>query len=300
MNFYEFIGISPSASPDEADVALTAKYNEVRRLVTHHDPNISMQANLDLQRIEQARAILLDSERRIAYDASIGLRAATSGLADPEAILQKYTTGTVTPPTVSSPARTAQQMISTNSERTDAWICPSCRTANPTQTRFCKSCGTEIGTICPNCQSLVESIATFCQKCGVNVHEAQERVEQNKRQQAILVAEQQRREAERLALLEPIVQSANRAWDMTKIGCILSFIPPLNIASLVLWGIGIVNARKTLARAQFPGDDTYRAKAKKAFWWSVIPLGLTIAGLVMYLLTLILSYLTMYLTQQGY
>lgn len=297
MNDYEFIGVSPTSSPDEIEAALLTKYNEVRRLATHHDPTVALQANLDLQRVERARTTLLDVDRRLAYDASVGFGPAQSGLADPAAVLQRFATGAAAPPLLRSHGGPIQPVVPASAGRTDAWICLACHTANPTQTRFCKSCGTQIGVTCPNCQTLVESAATFCQKCGVNVIEAREKDEQEQRQQAILTAERQRREVERLAVLEPIAQSANKAWDMTKKGCLLYFIPFLNIASLFLWTNGVVNSRKALSYAQVPGDETYRATAKKAFWWSIIPLVLILASLAISVILWIVQFI---LVEQGY
>ena len=141
VNLYQFIGVPFSASHAEIDAAIFTKYNEVRRLVTHHDPNVVNQANLNLQLIEQARVVLLDPQKKADYDASLGLGGATGGLADPQAILQKFNPVGVTTPPSGRPVGISPQAAQAAIERTDAWVCPACLTANPIGTRFCKKCG---------------------------------------------------------------------------------------------------------------------------------------------------------------
>ncbi|MFM8319884.1 MAG: double zinc ribbon domain-containing protein, partial [Chloroflexota bacterium] len=47
-------------------------------------------------------------------------------------------------------------------------FCPSCRSANPAQARFCMNCGLPLvqGKVCPGCHTLLPPEANFCFHCG--------------------------------------------------------------------------------------------------------------------------------------
>jgi len=66
-------------------------------------------------------------------------------------------------------------VVAEGSSETDEIICPECGTANPPQTKFCSSCGTEITLVtaeaitslnCPKCGTENAPEAKFCTKCG--------------------------------------------------------------------------------------------------------------------------------------
>jgi hypothetical protein len=300
QNFYNFIGVATTASPNEIDAAITGKYNEWRRLVTHHDPNIANQANQALQTLEQARGTLLDQQQRSAYDASLGLTL-SGGLADPAAILGRITGmgipggagvpgGTMTPPGSGMGVGAPRPVQPTGIEQGDKWVCPRCQTAHAIGTRFCKQCGNELAVECPVCKSLMETGAVYCQHCGVNVREHKNKLEEEQRYQEMQAAQARRLQIERDATLGPVMTGSANAWNATKWGCILSFIPGLALISLPLWMIGIYYSRKVLGMSQVSGDSDFRATAKKAFRWAVVPLGVIAAGLVVYaLLAIILA-----------
>src|SRR3990172_9174569 len=70
-NYYEIINVSRDATPSEIEEALDRHYNQIRKLITHHDPSVVNQANLDLQILEKIRSTLMDQGKRSAYDAAI-------------------------------------------------------------------------------------------------------------------------------------------------------------------------------------------------------------------------------------
>lgn len=172
--YYEILKVAPSASPAEIESALEERYNQVRRLVTHHDPNIVNQANQALAMLEQVRGTLTDSEKRAVYDAAIGVSGqAFGGLADPDALLASAAASASplagfvnAPPSV----KAVEQAVPPPhvAQRTDAWICPKCRTANVIGAQFCAKCGAKIGHPCPSCSHMAELTNPFCPHCGAD------------------------------------------------------------------------------------------------------------------------------------
>lgn len=158
-NYYEMLKIQPSATLAEIETAIEGQYNQWRRLVTHHDPNIVNQANQSLQLLETIRTILTDSAKRNAYDT--GISGPVDGLADPEAVLR------------AAPSSLPRQPLATkalsSTDRTDAWVCPSCQTNNLLKARFCSRCGLALGINCPNCGNVIKSDTVFCPDCGAKV-----------------------------------------------------------------------------------------------------------------------------------
>jgi hypothetical protein len=173
-NYYELLEVSPTATSGEIETALDSKYNVWRRLVTHHDPNVVNQANQALAMLEQVRGTLTDPGKRSVYDAAIGIGGQQfGGLADPTAILETSPAnpvmapmGTAVPPLVRREQATGnqQQVV----QRTDAWVCPKCQTANTVGAQFCAKCGNQIAHNCPNCNTLTEVANPFCPSCGAN------------------------------------------------------------------------------------------------------------------------------------
>ena len=105
-----------------------------------------------------------------------------------------------------------------------------------------------------------------------------------------VIAEQQRREADRLAVIGPISTLSNEAWNLTKWGCITAVIFP--IVSLPLWLLGLRKSRKALSYSQVPGDSEYRQLARKAFTWAAIPAGIVIIGGGLYILAALIAVIT--------
>ncbi|MDL1896047.1 zinc-ribbon domain-containing protein [Anaerolineae bacterium CFX7] len=172
-NYYELLKVSPSASAQEISSAFDTQYEQWRRLVTHHDPNVVNQANQALQLLEQIRATLSDPAKRAAYDEGIGLRS-VGGLADPTAILNMPSV-TMTPP-APRPMPGAAQPASVLPTQPALWTCPKCAKENPPNTRFCFSCGTQLVRACPECGQETSLVATgFCGNCGYNYDVAAQR-----------------------------------------------------------------------------------------------------------------------------
>jgi len=45
-------------------------------------------------------------------------------------------------------------------------MCPNCHTANPSDSKFCVSCGTKLGLECPSCSKPIPKGVKFCPECG--------------------------------------------------------------------------------------------------------------------------------------
>jgi hypothetical protein len=170
--------VAPSASDAEILVAYEAQYNQWRRLVTHHDPNIVNQANQALQALETIRETLGESSRRSAYDAGIGLAGAVGGLADPAALLQPLQRPTAPAP-MAPPTPTPQSPPSAIVAGVPGlWACAKCGTDNPSQTKFCFKCGNQLVRACPECRKETSLIATgMCGECGYSYDRALQRQE---------------------------------------------------------------------------------------------------------------------------
>lgn len=172
-NYYELLKVSPSASAQEISSAFDAQYEQWRRLVTHHDPNVVNQANQAIQLLEQIRATLTDPNKRAAHDEGIGLRS-VGGLADPTAILNMPSV-TMTPPAPRQMPERAQ-VGAVVAAAPALWTCPKCKKENPPSTRFCFNCGTQLVRTCPECGQETSLVATgFCGNCGYNYDVAAQR-----------------------------------------------------------------------------------------------------------------------------
>lgn len=167
-NYYEYLQIQPVATQEEIQTAFDTKYNQCRRLVTHHDPNVVNQANLALQSLEKIREILLDPGRRAVYDEALGITGnVVAGLADP--ISMPMDSHVMTPPMVKPGSLPAASVAATSP--LDGWHCTKCNSISPIGSLFCRSCGSELGQTCPKCRTLFEKTAKFCPSCGLSPQE---------------------------------------------------------------------------------------------------------------------------------
>jgi hypothetical protein len=173
-NYYEILQVSPSSTSMEIEQALDSQYNKTRRLVTHHDPNVINQANLDLQVLEKIRSTLLDPGKRIAYDAAIDSLVGL-GNSTPNTFPGRSIPGF--PQAGPQAFASAQTVLPTSAFSQRIWICQKCHAPNVINSQFCKKCGEILAAPCPACEHLVEKIADFCPNCGVNVVKAQQKKE---------------------------------------------------------------------------------------------------------------------------
>jgi curved DNA-binding protein CbpA len=179
-NYYEYLEVQLDATTAEIQQALDAKYNQWRRLVTHHDPERAQQANQALIYIERIRGTLLDPSRRASYDASLfgTVGGTVGGLADPQSQPQPgFRTPAVTPfgAPVPPPSQIPPQPSQVVIERIDAWICGKCNQANQIGHTYCKKCGATIGRVCANCNTVYETKASFCPSCGMTPESVEKR-----------------------------------------------------------------------------------------------------------------------------
>ena len=162
-SYYEVLKLESNASIEVIETAIDDQYNQFRGLVNHHDPNVVEQANRALRQLEDIRSTLTNPEKRALYDQTINF----GGLADPTAILQTASSGsmTVTPP---APKPTAQDDSGLN-----AWKCSQCGKANRVGSKTCSNCGNVLARDCPNlCGSVVLLNEKYCSNCGKSVEEA--------------------------------------------------------------------------------------------------------------------------------
>jgi hypothetical protein len=174
--YYEILKIQPTATSAEIESACEAQYNQWRRLVTHHDPNVVNQANNTLQTLETIRSTLTDPNKRSIYDTAIGSNVSVGGLVDPLAIgSTSMPSPAMTPPV---PSRFAAPNPAQPNSAAGLWVCPKCKSENPAQTLHCFKCGTELVRKCPECSNLSSLVATgFCGTCGYKFETATRRAE---------------------------------------------------------------------------------------------------------------------------
>ena len=177
-NYYEMLQVTPTSTTAEIETAYETQYNQWRRLVTHHDPNVVNQANQALQTLETIHATLTDPAKRAGYDAGLGLGGATGGLADPSAMLQALQRSP-TPPAPMTPAPpTTAQATAAPATTVGLWLCGKCGTDNPAQTKFCFKCGNQLVRQCPECHKETSLIATgMCGECGYSYEAATHRMQ---------------------------------------------------------------------------------------------------------------------------
>ena len=83
-NYYEILKVAPNATATEIQSAYEAQRAQLEQFLNHPDAETASKAQKGVQFLQQVSVIMLDPEKRKAYDASIGL---VSGLADPQATI---------------------------------------------------------------------------------------------------------------------------------------------------------------------------------------------------------------------
>lgn len=193
-SYYEILQIAPTAGATEIETAYETQYNQWRRLVTHHDPDIVNQANQALQALEKIRTTLADPVRRAAYNEGIGIGGVMGGLADPAAMLRAIQPPAAPPPPLPSATAATQVAAPPAMPASGLWACAKCGTDNPAQTKFCFKCGNQLVRKCPACGKEASLIATGrCGECGVDYDEA---IHRNEVKAQIVQLEKELREKE--------------------------------------------------------------------------------------------------------
>jgi len=174
-NYYEMVQVKPTATDKEIETAIDARYNQWRALVTHHDDKVRDQANQAMRMLEQIRATLSDPAKRAVYDEAIGVRGATAGLVDPNAVLNVPRVVMPPPPPPRPPApKPATQETSASK----LWACQKCGEKNPEHTQFCYNCGAQLVRECPKCHKNTSLVATgFCGNCGASYEQSKRQIE---------------------------------------------------------------------------------------------------------------------------
>jgi len=250
MNYYELIGLDTEANSSEIETALDTHYDQWRALVTNHDPKVVSEANQALMTIEEIRKTLLDPNKRKEYDRALN---SIGGLEDPSTIpaISGFGAGWMAPPHQRASGQAAQQM---ETDDAHTWTCSSCKKKYPVGTRFCKSCGNQLGVDCPNCGRLTYINNRFCQDCGVDIQEAIKQKEAEAR-----IAEKKRvLQLQEEGYLEQFRNKVELAEKYSKLAYWI--FPPIG---LVLWPIGLYHSITGLSLPSTPGDEYYREDLKK-------------------------------------
>jgi ribosomal protein L40E len=276
-NYYELLKLEPDASETEIESRLDDQYTKWRSLVTHHDTTVVSQANQALHTLEEIRTTLLNPQSRLTYNKVLASeRENLGGLADPDIVLAQnpVNVGMAPPRSRSKP----QASPSSEIERTDAWICSKCKKVNPTNTRFCRACGHQIGIECPSCRALTQEINKFCENCGVNIKESIEIKEEQAR-----LAEKERKEiAQREAIFAPLRTKLESSEKLSSIWWF--FLLPIGA---IPWIIALVQSISVLNSTQIQGGEYYRETAKKVRNKTAILLSLFLVPIIGYILCLV-------------
>ncbi len=257
QDFYSLLEIDRSATVDQISTAIDEQYDKWRRLTSHHDAQLQNQANQALFQIEQARNTLLDLTKKGPYDVELG----AGGIADPDAIHQH--SGLHSPLT---PLRSP--ISSTALERTDAWVCNSCKKANPIGSIHCQQCGRSVGQICVKCDTTSPATAKFCLSCGVNLAELKTQIEQDAIDREIYWQQQQKLRAEQEVRLAPMRETAESAQKWQRIGCATSIFFGIFGLPFVIYSLR--RSKAVLDSQHQPGDESIREMAKTARTWSIV------------------------------
>lgn len=246
MTYYEILKISPTASANEVQAAIDTQYDQWRRLVAHHNPEVVEQANQSLRILETIRATLTDPAKRAVYDASLNV----GGLADPEAVIRMH--GEPPPP----PLKPAGSPGLPGDRPVDAWVCPQCGTISPRGTRFCSKCRAQIGIDCPKCKKLTLKSDPYCAECGADLREELEREQREKlaqeaeatrlaigRVQAQIQVEQN--EIAKLEKLTTSFWSALSGGIGRRVGCLKRLtaslvVIPMMLLPILLYSVGTI------------------------------------------------------------
>ncbi|MDP9310395.1 MAG: zinc ribbon domain-containing protein [Chloroflexota bacterium] len=175
QTYYEFLNVPPTASSGDIEQAIESQYNQWRRLVTHHDPEIANQANQSLNTLEKIRTTLSHPDARLAYDATLVAAGQVGGLAEPGVQLASTQIPRPMVPVAMPPAAITR---GAPAPPVGLWACGKCHTDNPPQTKFCFKCGTQLVQQCPACGSEASLITTgICGACGTSYLKAKRRLE---------------------------------------------------------------------------------------------------------------------------
>lgn len=263
QNLYQSIGVSETASAQEIEAATEKKHKEARNLINHHLPEVANNASQDLIKVERARTILLNPEKKAEYDRSVGIAGSVGGLADPTQILGKFSSfGAATVP-IGMNKQPSQQPQQPQQQAVDqlvalnAWICNKCNTPNPKGTRFCKKCANVVGINCPNCGALIESSAERCTECGVSLKQALEELEHEQEANSGQIEEQMRMQP----LLAEMQKQSSSALSLSSFWWII-----LTWGALIPWIVGYRMAVNVLNMQDIdsPLAVTYKENATKA------------------------------------
>jgi ribosomal protein L40E len=178
-NYYEMLKVEPNASLADITATIDQQYNQWRRLVTHHDPDVVNQANQALRTLEIIRETLTNPDKRSGYDAAIGVSGPVGGLADPSAFVMSAASRApvMTPPARMGERQPAPQPVQVQAAKENIWECYKCHADNPPHSVHCFKCGAELMRACPECNSVASMVATkMCGKCGYNYDIATQRL----------------------------------------------------------------------------------------------------------------------------
>jgi len=165
-NYYEILSITPQANSEENTNSIGNHYNQVRRLINHHDPGVVNQANQALLVLEKMKVVLSDPLKKAEYNLSI----TTVG-----SLLDTFTYSTNVLEQTNFIIGNTQNNLGGYVLGTDGWICPKCQQPNLKGALFCQYCSEAIGRICSDCMTHYESKVAFCPSGGKSIEQAQKK-----------------------------------------------------------------------------------------------------------------------------
>ena len=282
-NYYQTLQVNPDASLEEIQRAYDARNRVLRNLASHNDPQKRADAEKERKVLEMAFNTLKDPNKRQVYDSSVGIGGNIGGLVDPGASGRLPSLAPL--PYGGVPQNPIPSSPSPQLERTDAWVCLGCGTANEIKTRFCRKCAKVIGIACPSCNAIIKVDSVHCSACGVDIKNTFKKRNEEKR---IAEEEEKARQAEAIriqkyqqelnARLGPIHEHGQHLTKW-KSGATI-------FLSLLFYPVGILlflhsfyHAFQIRSIAQTAGDSEYRSLANIIFTIGLILIGILVFAL---------------------
>jgi type IV pilus assembly protein PilM len=177
-NHYRLLGIDLFETDDE--VIRDAALRQMTQLKTYCSGANRDLCNRIIDEVAQARAVLLDPERRTGYDRELKLKAATAvsnsaaarsgipliaDLDDPgeNVLLDGFGNGPAPPRSIRNTGESRAVLGSGGVE------CHACGIENPSARQFCSGCGARLWEPCLKCMKLNAGREKHCGTCGTNL-----------------------------------------------------------------------------------------------------------------------------------
>jgi Tfp pilus assembly PilM family ATPase/tetratricopeptide (TPR) repeat protein len=142
LNAYELLGVP--ILEEDVEIIRAAVGQRCAILLTRRDEAPEDVWNQVFREIEEAARVLLDPDRKAAYDLRVKTPAHGNGARHGADALTNHGPGTVT-------------------------TCRFCQAMNPATRKFCSECGSPLWEVCRGCGSLCVAGERFCGACGAKL-----------------------------------------------------------------------------------------------------------------------------------